>query len=180
MTLQDRSLICSPSEKGGSRLKECSDIPTIYSPETSLSPESLHFQKDSADSPPPFCGASYRRWLGIYPFSDIQRLFCEQCRKTKGLQRGGHGETKGTGLHVVSDTCCHFVSWSVADWEPKFGLSSDMVLKSYTLTEVGCGQPNKPRWDCRDVRQEEQVPALEGLFIFIFRCTNSHLLFIFS
>lgn len=82
---------------------------------------------------PPFRGASYWRWLGIYPFSDIQRLFCEPCRKTKGLQRGERQGTKGTGLHVVSDTCSHFVSWSVAEWEPKFCLYNDMVPKSSHL-----------------------------------------------
>lgn len=108
-------------------------------------------------------------WVAIP--SQIFRDSCESCRKTKGLQRGERRGIKGTSRHVVSDTCSHFVSWSLADWEPSFCLYSDMVvtwypsLAIYALTELGCGQPNKPRWDCMDMRQGDHVPALEGLFI---------------
>lgn len=58
----------------------------------------------------------------------------------------------------------------IATWYPSLAI--------YALTELGCGQPNKPRWDCRDMRQGDHVPALEGLFILhvklqVYRFTSS-------
>lgn len=90
--------------------------------------QSLHFlEAFSRFSPLSVGPAIGGDWVAIP--SQIFRDSCESCRKTKGLQRGERRGKKGTSRHVVSDTCSHFVSWSLADWEPSFCLYSDMVPK---------------------------------------------------
>lgn len=104
-------------------------IPTIYSPGTALSPESPLSRSIQQIPPPPLSvgPAIGGDWVAIP--SQIFRDSCESCRKTKGLHRGERRGIKGASRRVVSDTCSHFVSWSLADWEPSFCLYSDMVPK---------------------------------------------------
>lgn len=105
-------------------------------------------------------------WASI-PSQIFRDSFVSNIGRRKGSKGENIGEQKGQAymLFLIPVSIWCQGRWQIGNQSLVFIATWYPSLAIYALTEVRCGQPNKPRWDCRDMRQGKHVPALEGLFI---------------